>query len=117
APGAGERMLHDRHQLDVREAEVLDVRAELLGRFPVREALPPGAEVDLVDRERPAEWRVERTRLLPRAVAPLVRAAEDDGRGLRRLFGRLRDGVGAQVHGAVLVAELELVVRPFAHAG
>ena len=37
APGAGERMLHDRQQLDVREAEVGDVVGELVGELAVRE--------------------------------------------------------------------------------
>ena len=39
APRAAERVLHHRHQLDVREAEVADVAAEVLGELGVAEAL------------------------------------------------------------------------------
>ena len=35
APGAGERMLHNGHQFDVRVAHPLDVRHQLVGQFAV----------------------------------------------------------------------------------
>ena len=38
APGAAEGVLGDRHQLDMGEAQVLDVRGELLGELAVRQA-------------------------------------------------------------------------------
>mmetsp|Transcript_21602 Transcript_21602/g.51265 ORF Transcript_21602/g.51265 Transcript_21602/m.51265 type:complete len:788 (+) Transcript_21602:524-2887(+) len=82
APGAVERMLADRHQLDVREAEVGRVARKLLGQFvPGRELArhpaPPRRRMDLVD----ADWR-----LAP--VGPLALA-----RQLRRL-GQGRDDAG-----------------------
>src|SRR5690606_32605334 len=51
APGAGERVLADRQALDVREAEVTDIRNELVRDLvPVDRAAvgapAPGAEVD-----------------------------------------------------------------------
>ena len=59
APRAVERMLADRQQLDMREAQVLHVGDQLVGELViVREAVavaaPPGAEMDLVDRDRRA---------------------------------------------------------------
>ena len=58
APRAAERVLHDRHELDVGEAEVGDVVDEAVGHLlvGVRAAavvLLPRAEVHLVDRHRP----------------------------------------------------------------
>ena len=52
APGAGERVVHDRQQLDVREAELVGVRDELLRELLPAEAQPPRLGVHLVDRER-----------------------------------------------------------------
>ena len=52
APGAAEGMLGDRHQLDVREAQVRHVRGQLLGQLTVRQPWPPGRQMDLVHRER-----------------------------------------------------------------
>src|SRR5688572_20814464 len=52
APGAAEGMLGDRHQLDVREAQLPDVRGELFGQLTVRQTRSPGGEMDLVDGER-----------------------------------------------------------------
>ena len=62
APRARERVLHHRQQLDVREAEVADVRRELVGELAPAEALAPRRRVHLVDRDRPLE------RLLRRAA-------------------------------------------------
>ena len=52
APGAAERVLHHRHQLDVGEAHLVDIGNELVGELAVRLALAPGAEVHLVDAHR-----------------------------------------------------------------
>ena len=52
APRRRVRVLHHRHQLDVGEAELGDVRDELLGELAPGEPLAPRAGVDLVDRER-----------------------------------------------------------------
>ncbi len=62
APRAVERVLHDRQQLDVREAEPRDVLDERGGEIAVSEQplgivgrAPPRPEVDLVHRERRVE--------------------------------------------------------------
>ena len=102
-------MLHHRHQLDVREAEVADVGAELLGRLRVGEALPPGAEVHLVDRDGAPERQARSPLELPVAVLPFVARAEHDRRGPRRHLARLRHRIGAKLHAPVAVANLELV--------
>ena len=62
APGATERMLHDRQQLDVGEVELLHVGDQALGQFaPIVEARHftqviqlalPGAWVQFIDRQR-----------------------------------------------------------------
>ena len=36
APGAVERILVDRHELDVGEAQILDVRHQIVGEFAIR---------------------------------------------------------------------------------
>ena len=112
APRARERVLHDRQQLDVREPELADVRAELLGCLRVGEALAPRAEMHLVDRDRLAERLRRAAGLEPVRVPPLVPALEDERGRQRRRLGRLGDGVGLEVDRAVLVPKLELVVRP-----
>ena len=67
APAAVERVLADRQQLDVGEADLLEVLDQLVGQLAVAEEAVafldlalPGAEVDFVDRDR----AVERLRLL-----------------------------------------------------
>ena len=52
APRRPVRVLHDGEELHVGEAEVGDVVDEVLGEVAVGHALPPGAEVDLVDAHR-----------------------------------------------------------------
>ena len=59
APRAAERVLHDRHQLDVGEAEVGEVRRQLVGELLPGLVAPPRGEVHLVRRRsvtRPAPW-------------------------------------------------------------
>ena len=73
APRAGERVLHDRHQLDVREAEVgrrsrrqLVRELEVVERAVVLERVaPPRAEMHLVDRHRLAQRVALRAPLEP----------------------------------------------------
>ena len=62
APGARERVRHHRQQLDVGEAHVLGVGAQLVGQLEVGQrpvalerVQPPRAEMDLVDRHRAVE--------------------------------------------------------------
>ena len=100
APRAAERVLHDRHELDVGEAEVGEVRHELVGELgvasrPRRRVLAPGAEVHLVDRHRLAQAGVRRAALVhPVVVAPGVRRLEDHRRGRGRDLGVERHRVG-----------------------
>ena len=90
-------MLHHGHQLDVREAEIAAVRAELLRQLQIRESLPPGAEMHLVDRDRARVVVLCASFLNPAFVLPLVLRAVDDRRRLRRHLRRLRDRVGAEL--------------------
>ena len=95
APRIVERMLGDRQQLDVREAEIRDVRAELLGDLAVAQesasrAAAPGAEVNLVDRHRLAQpvalARVGASTRRPSSANALW--PRRDGRGRRALLER-----------------------------
>ena len=77
APGFIERVLGDRQQLDMREAEIRDPGHELVGDLAIVHetavrAAPPGAEVDFVHRERrvqPGSFRALRE---PGGVAPCI---------------------------------------------
>ncbi len=105
-------MLHHGQQLDVREAEVLDVVDEVLGEVDVAQTLPPRAQVDLVGAHRPVVRIVGRPVGPPLAVAPLVARLVDDGRLLRRDLGALGHRVGVDDDVALLAADRELVVHP-----
>ncbi len=79
APRARERMLHDRHQLDVREVEAERVVGELVGELRVGQRAvalerveAPRAEVHLVDRHRRAVRLGRPAPLDPGVVAPRV---------------------------------------------
>jgi hypothetical protein len=117
APGAGERVRHHGHQLDVRVAHVARVGRELVGQLEVAQrpvalqrVQPPRAEMDLVDRYRPPQ-RLGRLALRePSVVAPGVPRPVHDRRGLRRLLGGERVRIGLQADLAVLGEDLELVV-------
>ena len=118
-------MLHHRQQLDVREAEVGDVVAELVGELAVREravalerVAPPRAEVHLVDRHRRAQ-RVGRAarRSSHCSSRQTCFGVPDDGRVRGRHLGVERDRVALQAQPAVLRAELELVLRALLDAG
>ncbi len=110
-------MLGDRHQLDVREAEVGDVRGELVGQFAVRQPRPPGGQVDLVHRHR----RLVRGRVgaagQPLLVPPRVVRGVDDGRGGRRDLRGTGQRIGAEGARAVGAGDLELVQLARADAG
>ncbi|CAM5695611.1 hypothetical protein SCANM63S_01506 [Streptomyces canarius] len=109
APGAAEGMLGDRHQLDMREAHLLDVGRELLGQPAVRQPRPPGRQVHLVDREGGVVHRGVRPVRQPLPVTPLVvRGVHDRGGGGRDL-GTAGQRVGAQGARAVRAGDLELV--------
>ena len=125
APRAGERVRHHRQQLDVREAHVARVGRELVGQLEVvqravvlERVQPPRAEVDLVDRHRARPAARLASRCASHSlVAPLVRRAVDDRRGLRRHLGGERERVGLQPDLAVLREDLELVVGALADVG
>jgi hypothetical protein len=126
APRAVERVLGDGHQLDVGEAHLHDVVGQLRGELPVGErpagrprASLPGAEVHLVDRQRPVEPVPPRRGAgAIQAVAPgeLARIADD-----RRVAGGARNtsrtGRSSCRIGALGVADLELVELALAQAG
>ena len=93
APRRRVGMLHDRQELDVRVAHVLDVRDEPVGELAIREVAiadgvaavrtirdpRPRSQVHLVDRHRPLEPRSRvRTPIHPVRVAPLVRRLTHD---------------------------------------
>ncbi len=116
APRARERMLHHRHQLDVGEAEVADVGGELVGELEVGERAvafepvpAPGAEVELVDRDRPRQEIGGGAALEPVAVGPAVARAEDDRGGRGRDLGCLGERIGLEPGRLRAVADLELV--------
>ena len=75
APRAVERMLGQRQQLDVGEAQVGGVRRQLAGGRPVAEKAavrrpPPGAQMHLVDAHRPVRRLAIGAAAHPGAVAP-----------------------------------------------
>ena len=89
APRAAERVLHDGQQLDVGEAQLGDVRRQLVGELVVAQraaalVLAPRAEVHLVDRHRPLVGTVLGGALgHPLVVGPGVLALEDARSGRR----------------------------------
>src|ERR1700747_1674559 len=80
APGAVVRMLHDGKQLDVRVAELLDIRNELIGEFAGSEPAiwvfgdaTQGAEMNFVNGNRRLEPVFAGTRGEPVGVIPAIR--------------------------------------------
>ena len=95
APRAVERMLGDREELDMGEAEIAHIGRQLLGQFAIGEpavalAAAPGAEMHLVDRHR----RRERIAVGRRPLrGRQLRQIEHDRGGRRpHLAGRTRRG-------------------------
>ena len=117
APGAGERVVHDRHELDVREAELVGVGDELLRELLPAEAQPPRLGVHLVDRERLLQRLRGLPALDPGAVVPLVARRVDPGRGLRRHLGVEGEGVGLEAQLPVRAVHLVLVAVAFRGLG
>ena len=116
APRPAERVLHDRHELHVREAEVGDVGHERVGQLVprvdlARVVLPPRGQVDLVGRHRLVDGLARATLLEPRVVAPLVLGLPDPRGGARRLLGVLGHRVGAVGPLPVGAAQAVLVLR------
>ncbi len=98
APRSVERVLEDRHQLDVGEPEVSAVLADQAPEIAVAEHLaviaPPGAEVQLVDRDRRAMRDPRPTGLHPLAIAPHVLRLPHHGGGRGRMLGARRERIG-----------------------
>jgi hypothetical protein len=117
-PRAVERMLGQRHQLDVREAEPLDVLGQLGRDLAVRQRAvavlddaTPRAEVHLVDRDRRGRIARLRARRHPGGIPPLIRRLPHDRRGARselvadRVRIGLRDHVAGLLRGEVILVE------------
>ena len=101
APRRIERVLGDRHQLDVGEAAAADVRGQLGGELAVAEPAVlllgdahPRPEVHLVDRIGASSAVRARRALHPVAVAPGVVEVPDDRGGRRRQLAAEAVGVG-----------------------
>ncbi len=109
APGAVERVLHDRQELDVGEAQRVDVVRQLGCDLAVAQGLPaaaaaPRAQVHLVDGDRRVQRDALAARLHPRLVHPLVVQAPD-----RR--GRPGRALGVEGEGVRLVRHVSADVR------
>src|SRR6516165_3816405 len=85
APGAGERMLHNGHQLDVREPHIRYIVDELLSHLTISKCAvlllrhpAPGSEVDFVNRQRRAQGVALSSRFQPGVVAELIFRLEYD---------------------------------------
>ena len=124
APRAGERMGHHRHQLDVGEPHVARVGGQLVGQLEVVQRAvalervePPGAEVDLVDRDRPLQRVALAAAAQPLLVLPHVPGLVDHRGGLGRDLCLEGHRVRLQPQLAVRGDELELVAVAGADAG
>ena len=115
APRAAERVLHDRHQLDVAEAEVRDVRHQLVDQLlpgqDLAVPLPPRRQVHLVDRHRLVDRLPCRAGLHPGVVAPLVGRLVDPARRRRRHLGPEGHRIGLLPPLAVGAQDHVLVAR------
>ena len=114
APRRAERVLHHRHQLHVREPELLHVVAELVGEVAPPEALPPRARMHLVGGHRRAERIRSAPPRQPVVVRPRVARAVDDRRGGGRLLGAERERIRLETRDAVRAVDGELVGMPLA---
>ena len=123
APRAEERVLHHGKHLDVGEAQVGDVVAEVLGQLAVGEGAvalldhaTPRAEVHLVDRHRLLVRGSLGPALEPLAVVPAVVQGPDDRSRARRHLGVKGERIGLLGAGPV-VAGVDVVLvevsRPY----
>ena len=116
-PRSREGVLHDRQQLDVRVAHLLDVRDETLGELAVgQEAMTllgrprPGPEMDLIDRHRPGEPSCGlRAVPHPVVIVPRMFGSGDHRRGQRWHLECGRIGIDLEDDLAVPGTQLELV--------
>ncbi len=114
APRPGERVLGDRHELDVRVALPLDVLDQVLGELLVRLPRLPRPQVHLVDAHRGLPQLRARPVFHPALVVPRVVVDRDDGGGVRRALGLAGHRVGLLVPLAVTAEDAELVQRALA---
>src|SRR5262245_35514610 len=91
APGAGERVLHQREKLHVRETNLLHIFSKLHRQLSIREAAvpffrhaAPGARMHLVNRYGTLDRVAPATRRHPRFIAKLIVRAVHDRSGGRR---------------------------------
>ena len=122
APRAAVRVLHDRQELHVGEAEVDEVGDQVVGDLLVgvgvaAPVLLPRAEVHLVDRHRPVHRRAVAAVGHPLVVAPRVGRLEDHRRRRRGSLGVEGHRVGLLAPLAVGAEDQELVLRPRTHVG
>ena len=122
APRPAVRVLHHRQELHVREAEVDEVRHQVVGDLLVgvdvaAPVLLPRAEVHLVDRHRSVHGRLVAAVGHPLVVAPGVRRLEDHRRRRRGSLGVEGHRVGLLAPLAVGAEDQELVLRPRADVG
>jgi hypothetical protein len=111
-PRPTERVLRDREELDVGEAEGLHVLGEMVGQLPVAQTLPPGPQVDLVHAHRAGVCVVGHPMGEPRRVLPGVPGLHDDGCRRGRGLGALGHRVGLLPPRTVLLEDLVLVALP-----
>ena len=119
-PGTAERMLHDRHQFDMGEAQLLDI-----GNQPIGQLAPavlagdvadfidlalPGAGMQLIDRQRCIVPMPGTARLHPGLVLPVEAQGRSDARsGVRRQLGGQGHGVGLERQDRILAENLVFV--------
>ena len=104
APRAGKRMLADRQQFDMGEAEIAHIRNELIGKpVVIEEAIaftaPPGAEMHLVDGDRRGAILQAGPRGDPVAIIPVMRDEPVYARGGRRAALRRQNPTGSDFNG------------------
>ena len=117
APGGGEGVLRQGHELDVGEAAVLDVADELLGDLPVGQPGPPASQMHLVDGERAGVGVLRGALGHPFVVCPFVAGIRDEGSGRRRHLRALGHRVGLLMPREVVVLDLVLVPLALERSG
>ena len=125
APGAVERMLHHRQQLDVREAERAHVVGDGVRQLAIAQVTvalfgdaSPRAEVQLVDRPGCAEGVDAGAPAQPVRIVPAIVEVPHDRCGARRLLGAKGVGIGLVGHEAgARGADVVLVERAGRHTG
>ena len=117
APGAAERVLGNRQELHVGEAQLGDVAGELAGELGVGQAGPPRAEMHLIGAHRAGQQIPVGSLLKPGGVAPGVPGLGDTGRGSGRLLRPAGHRVGLAAPDAIRAADVVLVAGAVADAG